>query len=289
MATMLQRLEDGGIVEQIPAVYAFRCGKGHEVAEATVLTMEPDVLTLETFRVLTEDFTRQLRAECKPCRETLDLPALRYAYLVCEFDDAAGCVVAWRDREWRYGFAPGARAVDLVAKKPRALADLGLAAHLDLTNEDCRAALGRVFSLRTRWVQLVERFLRRGRPAIADNAAPGTTLFVCEKGHESSVASIARVLVPDYDPVNVHVHARLDPDEHRFFPKEARDAIRERRLVLEAVIDTDEVRRQAAIQAPKFGHPADAPEIDVRRVAADAVGRARFVGEHLFHTLADVA
>lgn len=282
---MLQRLDGRHeVAEQFPAVYAFRCGKGHETAEATALTMEADFLSLETWRTASEDFTRGLNARCGECGENLGLPALAYAYLVCEFEDGAGSVVAWYAHEWRYGYAPGARAVDLVAKKPRALGDLGLTAHLALTNEDCRGALGRVFSVRTRWVQLVERFLQRGRPAIADNAGPGYALFVYETGHESAMRAIARVFVPEYDPVNLHVHGRLDPEAHRFFPKEARAAIRERKLVLEAVVDTDEVLRQIEFQRPRFG---DSGDVDAREAAAEAIARSRLAGEQVFHSLAE--
>jgi hypothetical protein len=279
----LLTLLDGALIDRIPFRYAARCPEGHEGRGAGAFDVPLDTMTIDAFRQGAEATVAALHERCAACRAPIGDSALTDFFAFYEFEDGAGTAVAWYGRGsggrgWQFGYAPQAGAEALVA------ADLGRmvpSRYGGIKNEDCRAVLGRVFSLRNRWPELVGHYLGRGRTIVGEIVAPGYACFVVRADCPAQVRALARVTLAEYRPDETHIHARLDPAR---LPRNVAEETARQNLVLEAVVDTDWVVDQIERQSARLGR--DGGGLDPRRIAADAAASARLIGEQVIRALA---
>ena len=281
---MLQ-LIDGKRVDRIPVCYTAACPEGHEGAGTLQFDLPPDAVTIESFREAAEATCASLEQRCPTCRAPILAESLRRFFAFYEFEDECGTVVAWygptvSGRSWVFGYVEETSAEALMKKAPKTVDDLTPTLYGGMKNEDCRGALGRVFSLRNRWPELVSQYIARGRTILFEMVAPGYGAFVVRRDCTAQVRALARVSVPEYRPDQTHVHARVDPS---WLPRAVVDVIREQDVVLEAVIDTDWVTDHIDRIGARLGR--DGSGLDPRKVAADAAARGRMLGEQVMAAL----
>jgi hypothetical protein len=246
---MLQRV-DGKLIDRIPVRFSAICPNRHTGQGAAHFDLPPDTLTIESFRGGAEAACASLNERCGNCRAPITQASIQSWSAFYEFEDGAGTVVAWYGptgggRGWVFGYG------DPPAKQ-----------YGGIKNEDCRAELGRVFSLRNRWPELLYHYRMRGRTINAEIVAPGYACFVVRRDCTAQVRSLARVLVPQYLPDQTHVHAPVD----------ASLAPGSDDVILEAVIDLDWVNDAIS------RHGA---ALDPAQVARDAAARGRMIGEQV--------
>lgn len=247
---MLQFLDDR-VIDRVPFRFAAVCPERHEGRGVGDVDLSSS--TIDGFRTSIEAALDRPE-RCTRCRGPIATTSLLATY---EFEDGSGAVVAgWANKSWSFGYTTGA---------PPKLGYGGL------KNEDCRAELGRVFSLRDRWPELVAHYIQRGRTIMSELVAPGYACFVVRADCTAQVRSLARVSVPEYRPESTHLHARVDP---ALFGRDVADTARRHDLVLEAVVDVDWAAH----------HIGDAA-LDPRRVAEQAVANGRLLREQVLVAL----
>lgn len=261
---MLQ-LIDGRPIDRVPVRFTAACPDGHAGSGSAHFDLPPATATILSFRAAAESACASLKERCGICRAPVGQASLRSWFAFYEFEDGNGTVVAWYGPTaggsgWIFGYAESS-APALIERNAATLGDL-LPKHFGgIKNEDCRAALGRVFSLRDRWPELVYQYRLRGRTIVAEVAMPGYACFVVRRDCTAQVRSLARVIVPQYLPGQTHVHASVglklaDADD----------------VVLEAVIDLDWVNDAIS------RHGAT---LDPAQVARDAAAKGRTIGEQV--------
>lgn len=257
---------NGAPIDRIPFSFTARCPGGHAGRASGLLTLPAATATIAAFRRLTEEALAAVDERCSVCNTPIR-PHLVDRYVAWyEFEDGAGAVVARHEpdaggRGWRFAYAPEGTAPDTP----------GLKLYGGLKNEDCRSELGRVFSLRDRWPELLEHYRLRGRTILTEMVAPGYACFVVRADCPAQVRSLARVTVPDYRPGQTHFHVPLDSP-------------REPGLVLETVIDTDWVADAIDRISARLGR--DGSGLDPRTVGEAAAAASRSFGEQVVSSLA---
>jgi hypothetical protein len=240
---------DGRLIDRVPVRFAAVCPDRHEGRGSADIDLTAS--TIDGFRSAIEAAVERPE-RCSTCRGPISVTSLRAFY---EFEDGTGIVVAgYAGKSWSFGYGVDREAAPL--------------AYGGIKNEDCRAELGRVFSLRDRWPELVGHYLQRGRTIMSELVAPGYACFVVRADCTAQVRSLARVSVPEYRPESTHLHVRVDP------PAGLAGAAREHNLVLEAVVDTDWAEH----------HIGDAG-LDPRRIAREAGEAARLLREQVLFAI----
>lgn len=251
---MLQ-LVDGRLLDRVPIRFTAVCPERHEGRGADPVELAAS--TIDGFRSGIEAALERPE-HCSVCRGPVAVTALQAFY---EFEDGSGSVVAgYAHKSWSFGYGGDPEKVRL--------------AYGGIKNEDCRAELGRVFSLRDRWPELVGHYLQRGRTIVSELVAPGYACFVVRADCTAQVRSLARVSVPEYRPESTHLHVRVPPT---ILPGNVVDVVRLHDLVLEAVVDTDWAE-----------HYIGEAALDPRRIAREAAERARMLSEHVIYAKAGI-
>ena len=252
---MLQQI-DGRLIDRVPVRFTAVCPEKHEGRGADEVDLAAS--TIDGFRSAIEAAVERPE-RCASCRRPIAVTSLFACY---EFEDGSGAVVAgYAGKSWNFGYT-----TDPVAgREPTMPSPL----YGGIKNEDCRRELGRVFSLRDRWPELVGHYVQRGRTIVSELVAPGYACFVVRADCTAQVRSLARVSVPEYRPESTHLHVRVDPAQS------VAEIVRRHDLVLEAVVDVDWA-----------AHYIGDAGLDPRRTAEEAAAKGRMLREQVLHALA---
>jgi hypothetical protein len=246
---------DGGLSDFVLGVVEYVCPKGHSASTGIQIEFDFDALSIPAFRSALSEFLRAFDESCPRCGRSARADAVRRAQFFYPFEDLAGTVVLeWTADSGAFGvgYSPEVRPDRLLAAGAPALRDLVRTVHSDLRNDDCRAALGRVFSIRSRWHELLERFAQ-AQKTLVESVAPGLAIGLHVAARAAEFRAILRVLLPDYDPLDRHLHVPLLPDARAWLDADAVRRIEEYRVAPIAVVDRWEAYGVYCRQAERLG------------------------------------
>jgi hypothetical protein len=268
------------------------CPSGHGEVYAPQLQIPFDERTVQGFQRTLELFVQEYSQACGSCGAVVRTDQVERLYFVYPFEDVPGTVVAWWKpglvNRFQWGYAPTWDAPSLLAQSPKELAELVSAVHVQLSNDDCKIHLGRVFSIKTRWGEVVERFASRGKTALLDEVAPGLTLgaYRAEEG-ELGFRAMCEVLLPGFDPGRRHLQVAFPLAAQEWLASTHQELIQTHTLRFAAMVDLETAQEAVVAQVRRLELPEGVRLPDAREVAAEAVRTCRTLGEQATIALND--
>ncbi len=248
------------------------CPCGERTGVLSRIAFDFDSLTLETIETQVLRVVAEPPIDCTGCKVRITGDAMERVVLVYEFEDGLGTVLARTAKatSWtiEYALLKGG-TTDLVerlteSKDPFA----GETWHPALTNELVFSELGRVFSMRARWLELLRVFQKRRQPVL-ERVAPGCWLAIYSPETHAAYEDLfdhtglgplalerrsASVKLNGLDGWEPEKRALLEPGSFReWLPKDLHRAIAEGLIIAEVAVELDEIMACAGRLAQKRG------------------------------------